>query len=111
MHLYEKRPGLGLKGILLSVAVVLALIVLFGLMISRAGSSADREQEELLENAIRNAAVTSYAIEGKYPATLEQIVDEYGVIIDESHFLVRYDVFAANIMPDISVIFKGESAQ
>lgn len=111
MHLFEKRPVFPWKGIIISAVVFLAVLALFSSMLGRTSATADREQAVLLETAIRNAAVTSYAIEGNYPATLAQIVDEYGVIIDEGRFLVRYDVFAPNVMPDISVVFKGESAK
>lgn len=111
MHLYEKRPVFPWRGILVTILVFVAVIGLFGGLMGRTGSSAEREQVALLETAVRNAAVTHYAIEGRYPATLEQIIDEYGVIVDEDHYLVRYDAFASNIMPDISVVYKGESAK
>lgn len=111
MHLYERKPLFPVKGIVVTVLVFIAVIVLFSSLLGNTGETADREQTALLENAIRNAAVTSYAIEGHYPATIAEIVEDYGVIIDESRFIVRYDVFASNIMPTISVVFKGENAQ
>lgn len=111
MHLYEKRPVFRWKGIIITVAVFLLVIVLVTALLGRTEQTADREQTALLETAIRNAAVSHYAVEGQYPATLQQIVDEYGVIIDEDRFLVRYDVFASNIMPTISVVFKGAYAK
>lgn len=111
MHLYEKRPVFKWKGIIVTVLVFVAVIGLLYGLLGRTSTSADREQTALLENAIRNAAVTHYAVEGRYPASLEQVVDEYGVIVDEDRFLVRYNVFASNIMPEISVVFKGESAK
>lgn len=110
MHLFEKRPVFPWKGIVITIIVFLAILVLFSGLLGRTSSSADREQADLLETAIRNAAVTSYAIEGNYPATIQKIVSDYGVIIDQDRFIVRYDVFAPNVMPDISVVFKGESA-
>lgn len=111
MHLFEKRPVFPWKGIVVTIVVFLAVILLFSSLLGRTGSTADREQLVLLENAIRNAAVTNYAVDGVYPATLEQIQKDYGVIVDESRFIVRYDIFAPNIMPNISVVFKGEYAQ
>lgn len=111
MHIFEKRPVFPWKGIVITILVFAAVIILFVALMGRTGSTADREQIDLLETALRNAAVTHYAVEGKYPATVDQIVEEYGVIIDHDRFLVRYDVFAANIMPEISVVFKGEGAK
>lgn len=111
MHLYEKRPSFPWRGIVITVVIFVAVILLFSVMMSRTSSSADREQAQLLETAIRNAAVTNYAVEGNYPATLDEIVNNYGVIIDDDRFIVRYDVFAQNIMPTITVVFKGESTK
>lgn len=108
MHLYEKQPVFRWKGIIITAVIFLLLIVLFSMMITRTSATADREQAEHLQQAIRNAAVTHYAVEGKYPASLEEIVDLYGVIIDNEQFIVRYNIFASNIMPGITVLNKGE---
>jgi len=108
VHLYEKRSGFRWKGLAVTVVVFVAVILLFSSLMGRTEETANREQTSLLEAAIRNAAVTSYATEGKYPATLEEIVQTYGVVIDHDRFYVRYDVFGTNIMPDIYVIVKGE---
>lgn len=109
MHLYEKRPMFPWKGIVVSALVFVIVVVLFALLLGRAGSTADREQVALLEGALRNAAVTNYAVDGSYPPSLDVLIGEYGIIVDESRFLVRYNVFAPNIMPEISVIVKGEA--
>ena len=109
MHLYEKRSGFRWKGLVITVVAFAAVILLFSSLMGQTGETANREQTTLLETAIRNAAVTSYATEGKYPATLEEIVRTYGVVIDHDRFYVRYEIFGTNIMPDIYVIVKGES--
>lgn len=111
MHLYEKRPVFRWKGIIITVVLFVAVILLVTLLLGQTGQTADKEQTALLEAAIRNAAVTHYAIEGQYPTSLAQIIDLYGVIVDEDRFLVRYDAFASNVMPTLSVTFKGAYAK
>lgn len=107
MNLQRKRSPW--KGMVLTLGGFLILIALFASMLGQAGQRADSEQATLLENAIRNAAVSNYATEGRYPDTLDKIVQQYGVVIDEQRFHVRYDIFADNIMPDITVtLIKGE---
>jgi len=103
---YEKRSHW--KGIAVTVALFVALVGVFVFVLRGTSDKADTEQATLLETAIRNAAVTSYANEGRYPETLEKIVEQYGIIIDESRFLVRYDVFGSNVMPSITIINKEE---
>lgn len=70
----------------------------------------EKAKDELAtaENNIRKAVVSCYAIEGRYPDSYEYIRKNYGVHIDESKYFVHYEVFASNIMPEITVVFKGE---
>jgi hypothetical protein len=49
------------------------------------------------------AATACYAIEGAYPPTVEYLTGKYGVTVDSSRFAVFYEVFAENLMPEISV--------
>ncbi len=97
------------RGLAVSLLAFAAVIGLFLYVFGGTGAASDREQAALLERAIRNAAVSCYATEGRYPDTLRRIVDQYGVIVDESRFIVNYSVFAENVMPSITVIIKGES--
>ena len=43
-------------------------------------------------------------LEGSYPETYGYLRDNYGLQIDEDRFIVHYEIFASNIMPDITVI-------
>lgn len=111
MHLYEKRPKFRFRGLIVSVLVFAAVVGLVVALLSQTEKTADTEQTTLLETAVRNAAVSCYATRGYYPATLDDLVAGYGVVIDKNRFIVRYEIFGSNIMPDISVVFRGESAK
>jgi len=65
-----------------------------------------REGRQQLEDALRRAAVACYAAEGIYPPTLEYLVQHYGVQIDEERYTVFYEVYAENLMPEITVLEK-----
>ena len=86
------------------IAVILAIILWSTTMSSKASV----EQANVQKEAIRKAAVSCYAIEGRYPESLNYIRNNYGVIVNEEDFTIDYDVFASNIMPSISVKVKGE---
>lgn len=64
------------------------------------------EGKRQLEEALRRAAVACYAAEGIYPPSLDYIKDHYGIQIDESRYLVIYEAFAENLIPDITVLEK-----
>ena len=53
------------------------------------------------------AAINCYAIEGFYPADIDYLKDNYGLIIDD-RYNVFYEVQASNIMPNISVNRRGK---
>jgi len=48
--------------------------------------------------------VACYAAEGIYPPTTEYLVEHYGIQIDHSRYAVFYEVFAENLMPEITVV-------
>jgi len=85
----------------LVVFVLVAVLIIQG--IGRASSVSDREELELARRAIRQAAVSCYAMEGAYPASYEELKARAGLAIDEEKYAVFYEVFASNIMPEITV--------
>lgn len=91
--------------VLAAVAVLLVLFAaarLYGL-VSR---DMDEQAAAALRQAVVDAAVQCYAVEGKYPESLDVLEQEYGVQINHARFIVTYDVFASNQLPDITVLEK-----
>ena len=87
---------------------VLMMAAVYILLIS-AGNVNERQQAENLkqmEDTIHKAVLNCYAIEGSYPATLDYVEQYYGLQIDHDRYDVFYEVFAQNIMPEITVIEK-----
>lgn len=67
------------------------------------GGKVTEEARRHLENAVRQAAVTCYAVEGRYPADLETLMRDYSLRYDKESYIVWYDCFADNVIPDIEV--------
>lgn len=65
-----------------------------------------KEEEKRIVDVIKKAVVSCYATEGVYPATLEYVEEQYGLVIDKERYHVFYEVFADNIMPEITVVPK-----
>ena len=87
----------------LPVAIVLALVLFAGALDSLTlGRSAEDLRQ--LEEALRRGCVSCYAVEGQYPPDLDYLKDHYGIQIGETRYTVVYDVFAPNLMPDITVL-------
>jgi len=82
--------------------VVVVGMILFGLRQTEESSRA--EGLRVLEESIRRAVVINYAVEGRYPESIADVEEKYGISIDKTKYIVHYSVFASNIMPDIAVI-------
>jgi len=86
---------------LLMPVVVLAA---FLLALSRLDSGSTEVQRQQLEDSIRRACVACYAAEGVYPPNLSYLEQHYGLQVDTTRYTVFYDIFAENLMPDITVV-------
>ena len=86
---YRKAPHTYRK-IVLSVCAFTLITGIFYQGIESLSSSTQKRQKESLESAlIRN-------------------ITYYGLTYDEDRFFVDYQVIGANILPDVTIIEKGE---
>jgi len=111
MHLFEKRERFRSRGLWLSILAFGLIAVIFFMMLGQVSTRASDHQTSILEDALRRAAITCFAIEGHYPPSLQYLIEHYGVIIDDEKYIVSYDVFASNIMPNIRVLLIGEGSE
>ena len=92
---------MGNVGKLLAAVLILAA---FLLSLSRLEQDRQAHGAAQLEATVRRAAVACYAAEGMYPDDISYLQEHYGVQIDEERYTVIYDVFASNLMPDITAL-------
>ncbi len=103
-----KKHGLA-RGLVLTLAVFAALFGGAVAAFQKIGSSSENMEEQLVLDAVRRAALTCYAVEGAYPQSLEGLERGYGLAYNKDAYIVSYDAFASNIMPNIQVLRKGET--
>lgn len=101
---YYGREKKGVRGAMISLVVFFVVILLFCAGIDGASNKAKREQKSSLENAVWRSITQYYAIEGRYPESLETLREEYGLQYDSDEFFVDYQVFGANLIPDVTVL-------
>ncbi|MDR3209709.1 MAG: hypothetical protein LBT36_03685 [Oscillospiraceae bacterium] len=98
------RTAIGaLKSYGIGVAIFAMILVVLLRGLTSTETASQTEQLHMLEDNIRRAMVSCYAMEGSYPESLEYMIINYGVRIDPNKFTVNYFVFASNIMPDYDV--------
>ena len=92
-----------LPGLLTLVTAAIELLS-FLAGVSNLTQGKSEEDKQHLEEVVRRAAVACYASEGIYPPDLEYLKEHYGIQIDDTRYTVVYEVFALNLMPDITVL-------
>ena len=90
----------------LVLLLVTGILLWFFTALGHLGAGQTQEGREHLVTALRRAAVACYATEGIYPPTLDYLTTHYGVQIDRTRYSVFYEIFAENLMPQITVLVK-----
>lgn len=94
------------KNLLIYFATSFLLIGYLLLGVSKVNKGSNEESYLILKDAINRSAVQCYAIEGYFPPNIDYLEKNYGLVVDYDKYIVSYNVFASNIMPDIEVIIK-----
>lgn len=68
--------------------------------------SSHHQQKESLQKALKRGILQCYAQEGHYPESLDYLIDHYHIIYNQESFEIKYEIFASNIMPSITIIEK-----
>lgn len=90
----------------LAVALILSFLLFFYISVENVKNQNEHEKFDILKDAILRSAVQAYAIEGFYPPNIEYLENNYGLIVDHNKYVVSYNVFASNIMPDVEIYLK-----
>ena len=104
LHVQVQKEKRSLSGYLLSLLLFLAVLFFFLFGVRARESKSEEESLASLRNAIQRACVQCYAIEGRYPPSVEYLEEHYGIVIDRDRYHVFYDGWASNVMPDITVL-------
>ena len=91
----------------IKLLLIAAVLVGAVFLVNRISSVQETAETEIVRNAVKNAALTCYAVEGAYPDDIEYLREHYRLAYDEERYLITYDAFASNMIPDIWVTEKG----
>lgn len=112
LHIEIPKRRSSLPGYLFSFLLLIIVLYLFLYSLGAMQNRTKEDQLNALTNAIRRASVQCYSIEGRYPPSVEYLEENYAVVIDRKRYNVFYDGWAANIMPDITVLpVTGQTEQ
>jgi len=89
------------------VLLIVAVLALAVVLVNRIGTRQGSAETEIVRDAVKNAALTCYAVEGAYPDSVEYLREHYQLAYDEERYVIMYEAVASNMIPEIRVTEKG----
>lgn len=89
-----------------AIIFFLVMLIFFGTALGRLQESQQAQGQILLEDAVRKSAVACYASEGFYPPSVAYLQEHYGLQWNSKKYIIHYEIFASNLMPEITIISK-----
>jgi len=102
--IYKKSAFDFLRSAVLPIVFTAAIMIMVVSGLRQTEAASNAEGLRILEESLRRAVVMCYAIEGRYPESIEYIEVNFGIHIDRTRYAVHYRVFASNILPEITVV-------
>ncbi|MBQ1190149.1 MAG: hypothetical protein IIX57_07040, partial [Lachnospiraceae bacterium] len=84
----KKKQNRSFFGYLISGLLIGGFLYLFLIGTQGIASKTESEQLNVLDQAIRRATIQCYAIEGRYPPSVEYLEEHYGISIDREKYYV-----------------------
>ena len=91
-----------------SAGFFLLLFLLFSLAVSGLEQDSLSRQKTELETALQRGTVICYALLGRYPEDLGELEQYCPLYYNREHFCVDYNSLGANLLPDITVLERGD---
>ena len=87
-----------------TLVIFLAVVFFFSFALSRLEAGQQVQGRLLLEDTLRKTAVACYASQGFYPPNVAYMQEHYALQWDPEKYIIHYEIFASNLMPDITVL-------
>ena len=95
----KRRNAKRVTLVILFAAIIVALVAVMTI----AQASAREQATVSVRESVLNAAKQCCAVEGSYPASLEHLEQNYGLVINHDDYVVSYEWFADNVLPSVVV--------
>ena len=92
-----------------AILIFVALIVAFVLLVNNITGKGDGRELDIVRDAVKNAALTCYAVVGMYPDYLTYLREHYNPSYNEDRYIVYYHPLASNLLPSIKVVERGKT--
>lgn len=92
---------------IVKIIIIIAVLALAVVLINHIDTRQHVQETQIVRDAVKNAALTCYAVEGAFPEDVEYLREYYSLAYDEDRYFVTYEAFAPNVIPSIYITEKG----
>ena len=92
-----------------AILVFVALIIVFVALVNNITGKGNRREMDIVKDAVKNATLTCYAVEGMYPDDLNYLIEHYNLSYNKDRYIVYYEPLASNVIPSIKVVERGNT--
>ena len=92
-----------------AILVFVALIVVFVALVNNITGKGNRREMDIVKDAVKNATLTCYAVEGMDPDDLNYLIEHYNLSYNKDRYIVYYEPLASNVIPSIKVVERGNT--
>lgn len=110
MDLFEPRRA-KIKKIFLSLlpfVFIVCVCLTFYFGVSSTDKDVTAKEQITLEQALQKGAIRTYALTGRYPENLDEILSDYHISYDPEKFIVEYVPNGSNLLPSVSVLILNQ---
>lgn len=99
------------KATVISIVVFVLVFAAFIYLVGNTKSRSADSTKETIEKTVEHCISQCYAIEGRYPMSLQYMEDNYGLIYDKSTYFIDYRAEGSNLRPTAIVLRKGGNSE
>jgi len=89
------------------LVTILVITVVAAIVFAAIGDYKDRYDKKKageVRDTVLSYVAQCYALEGRYPADLQYLEDNYGLVLNKDKYVYHYLNFASNFLPEVKVI-------
>lgn len=91
----------------LMMIIIIIIVVASVISMNNFWENSSGAQPGRIKEAIEQACIQCYALEGSYPPDLKYLSKHYGLLLNEEKYFYHYEIFASNVMPNVEVYERG----
>ncbi len=91
------------------LGIFLVVCILAAIGAPRVARDLQEQSREAIRQKVISCDAQCYAVEGFYTQNLGYLEAHYCLTINHEDYIVSYDAFSSNLLPEVTVLVRGEA--